>query len=229
MADSFSRFESHFTMTSSVNGILKPLLRIKRSKRCSSLISLLYLNPESLLYSTKRYKVGARELVNEGVILPLLPAGKTGAKRLNKSASSSCCTEYPYLFAKNLKKHLKSNEVKIHQIHGILIASWFPHGLRQQHTKLPFYPLPGWKNTRNSCNELDFRAYMDFPSVFAVSVPHGGWFHFAPFFLFHFAPNILWTPTPSISRICTKEGAPVSVWAVRRDFDPPWGPPGTAL
>ena len=48
--------------------IYKKILRIKRSKRCSSLISLLYLNPESLLYSTKRYKVGARELVNEGVI-----------------------------------------------------------------------------------------------------------------------------------------------------------------
>lgn len=109
-------------------------------------------------------------------LLPLLPAGKTGAKRLNKSASSSCCTEYPYLFAKNLKKHLKSNEVKIHQIHGILIASWFPHGLRQQHTKPPVFPLPDRNCTRNSCNELDFRAYMDFPSVFAISVPHGGGF-----------------------------------------------------
>ena len=156
-------------------------------------------------------------------LLPLLSAGKTGAKRSNKSASPSCCTEYPCVFAKNLKKHLKSNEVEIRHILGFLIASWFPHGLRQQHTKPPFYPLPGWKTTRNSCNELDFRAYMAFPSGFAVSVPHGGGFILRRL-LFHFAPNIPWTPTPSISRICTKEGAPVSVGAVRRDFDPPWGP-----
>ena len=128
-------------------------------------------------------------------LLPLLPAGKTGAKRLNKSASSSCCTEYPYLFAKNLKKHLKSNEVKIHQIHGILIASWFPHGLRQQHTKPPVFPLPDRNCARNSCNELDFRSFMAFPSVFSVSVPHGA-VSFCAVFPFSFCAEYPMDPHP---------------------------------
>ena len=131
----------------------------------------------------------------------------------------------PLFFAKNLTKHLKSIEVKIRQIIGSLIASWFPQGLRQQlkkraaklkkHPKLLEYAV--------------FSGFYGFSIWFCGFGATWGGFHFAPYPCFHFAPNISWTPTPSNSRICTIEGAPVSVWAVRRDFDPPWGPPGTAL
>ena len=72
-------------------------------------------------------------------LLVLLSADKTGAKRSFKPAFRPCRAEYPCVFAKNLKNHPKSIEVRIRQILGILIASWFPHGLRPQRASMPFF------------------------------------------------------------------------------------------
>ena len=115
--------------------------------------------------------------------------------------------------------------MKNRKIVGSLIGSWFPQGLRQRLKKraAKLKKHPKWPE------------YAGFSGFYGFSIwvcgfgAARGRFHFAPFLLFHFAPNSSWTPTPSNSRIFTIEGAPVSVWAVRRDFDPPWGPPGTAL
>lgn len=87
-------------------------------------------------------------------------------------------------FAKNLKKHLKSNGVEIRQILDFPIAFGFRRGFAY-----------AWKSIRNSWNELDFRGFMAFPSGFVVSVPHGA-VSFCAVSLFSFCAESPMDPHP---------------------------------